>query len=296
MGTMGINGCTTSSTEQENEVPSEEIKKKDIDWQGHRGCRGLYPENTIPAFKKALDLGIETLELDVVISGDGNVIVSHEPWFSHEITTLKNGDSIAATAERRYNIFEMTLDEIAEYDCGSRPHSRFPEQKKLNVQKPSLNQLVSELTIYCNEKGYDLPYYNIEIKSAIEYDNVFAPEPAQFVKLVLAELYRSGIEKSCNLQSFDPRSMNEIHLQDSSICTAFLVENEKSINTNLAKLNFTPEIYSPWYKVISKEDVKNLHNKGIKVIVWTVNEVEDMKKMIDFDVDGIITDYPDRRI
>ena len=103
--------------------------EQSLDIQGHRGCRGLYPENSIPAFKKALDLGVTTLELDVVISKDKKVVVSHEPFMNHHIVLDPRGNEIAANDERSYNLFEMTYDSIKQYDCGTKGHQDFPFQR-----------------------------------------------------------------------------------------------------------------------------------------------------------------------
>ena len=123
-----------------------------FDLEGHRGCRGLMPENTIPAMLKAIDLNVNTLEMDVVITADKKVILSHEPFFSHEITTLPGGDTIEAKNEWQYNIFHMTYDSVKQYDVGLRPHPRFPAQQKMKVVKPLLADLIDAVE--------DLSYHN----------------------------------------------------------------------------------------------------------------------------------------
>src|SRR5438128_2424457 len=102
-----------------------------FDKEGHRGCRGLMPENTIPAMLKALELGVTTLEMDAVITKDGQVILSHEPFFNHEITTKADGKFIDEKEEKNYNIFKMTYAETHQFDVGLKPHPRFPQQQKL---------------------------------------------------------------------------------------------------------------------------------------------------------------------
>ena len=121
---------------------------KKFDLEGHRGCRGLMPENTIPAMLKAIDLNVNTLEMDVVITADNKVVVSHDPFFSHEITTLPAGDSILENEEQKYNIYKMTYDSVEKFDVGMRPHPRFPDQEKLNVQKPLLSTLIDSVESY----------------------------------------------------------------------------------------------------------------------------------------------------
>jgi glycerophosphoryl diester phosphodiesterase len=137
------------------------------------------PENTIPAFLEALKYPIKTLELDVVISADSQVVISHEPWFSAEICSRADGEAFPEEkAEPR--IFQMTLAEIATYDCGTKPHPRFPEQKKMKVSKPSLREMVSAVERYCEVNQREKPLYNIELKARPEWDDELTPPPARF--------------------------------------------------------------------------------------------------------------------
>ena len=122
-------------------MDEREFQKPAFDVEGHRGCRGLMPENTIPAMLKALDLGVTTLELDVVITKDNKVLVSHEPWFESEITTKPDGSFIKPGEEMQYNIFQMNYEEIVKYDVGMKPHPRFPRQQKIKAIKPLLTDL-----------------------------------------------------------------------------------------------------------------------------------------------------------
>src|SRR3954471_9017628 len=101
-----------------------------FDWQGHRGCRGLMPENTIPAMLHAVDLGVSTLEMDAIITKDSQVILSHEPFLNHEITTKPDGTYVNESEERQLNMYQLTYDEISHFDVGMKPHPRFPEQRK----------------------------------------------------------------------------------------------------------------------------------------------------------------------
>ena len=141
-----------------------------FDWQGHRGARGLYPENTIGAMREALSYPlITTLEFDVVISKDGQVIVSHEPWMSEEICLDPKGEPVK---DKAVNLYKLTAKEIAEYDCGSKPHPRFPHQKKVKTHKPLLKDLLSDIN-----KTHPKIAFDIEIKSTVEDEkNGFQPE------------------------------------------------------------------------------------------------------------------------
>lgn len=266
---------------------------KKIDWQGHRGARGLLPENTIPAFLKALEYDeITTLELDVAISKEGNVILSHEPYFSAAISTKPDGSPVTEEEEKTLRIFEMTYEEIKQFDCGSRGNPRFPDQKAQAVHKPSLNDLVEAVKQFCESKNKSMPWFNIEIKSRPEYDGILTPPPAEFAQILIDELKRLGILENTNIQSFDKRSLQAVRAIDTAIVTALLIENMDGVEANVEALGYTPEIYSPYYMVVTESVVKTIHDKGMKVIPWTVNDTTVMKRMIDIGVDGIITDYP----
>src|SRR5580765_2886505 len=106
------------------------FQKPAFDVEGHRGCRGLMPENTIPAMLKAIDLGVTTLEMDIVITKDSQVIVSHEPFFNHEITTKPDGSFVTEGEEHSLNIYNMSYTETQQFDVGLKTHPRFPEQAK----------------------------------------------------------------------------------------------------------------------------------------------------------------------
>jgi glycerophosphoryl diester phosphodiesterase len=261
-----------------------------IDVQGHRGCRGLFPENSIPAFQKAIDLGVTTLELDVVISKDKKVVVSHDPFMNHEIALDIHGNEISEAAEKSFNLYAMTYDSIKAYDCGSKVHKRFPNQQKLNVYKPLLEEVIDLSEIQSKNKSY----YNIEIKSLPEWDNLFTPSVTEFVALVLEIVSSKNIADRTILQSFDVRALEEIKKQSPQIKTALLVDEDESILEKLQTLNYKPEIISPYFKLIDASVVKNLQNEGYKVIPWTVNDDKDIIQMISFKVDGIISDFPDK--
>ena len=263
-----------------------------LSWQGHRGARGLSPENSIPSFLKALEYPVTTLELDVAVSKDQQLIVTHEPWFNHEICTLPNGQPMDKATGKALNIYQMTYGEIKQYDCGGIGNKKFPEQVAESTFKPSMKEMVETVDSFCRATGRALPDYNIEIKSERAYYGIYSPQPAEFVTLVLKEVAELGIAKRCNLQSFDIEILEEINKQDATILQAYLVENEESIASNLVKLDFTPPIYSPYYKLLSKEKIQLLHDKGIKVIPWTVNNGDAVRELIAMGVDGIITDYP----
>ncbi|MBV6440092.1 MAG: glycerophosphodiester phosphodiesterase [Haliscomenobacteraceae bacterium CHB4] len=261
-----------------------------FDWQGHRGCRGIMPENTVPAFLKALDYPeVTTLELDLAVSKDHQLIVSHEPWFNPVICRLPGGDSISRRDAEKYLIYQLTAEEIRGFDCGSWGNPRFPEQQKMKTYKPALREVVEAV----RARRPDIRW-NIEIKSLPEWDGLRHPPVEEFARLVIAELKTLRIEKKAIVQSFDVRALQAMHRQAPDIQLAFLIENVRGFDFNMNKLGFTPAVYSPYYQLVSKKLVRKCRTSGIKLIPWTVNEVSAMRGLIHLGVDGIITDYPNR--
>jgi len=265
-----------------------------IDWQGHRGARGLLPENTIPAFLKALEYPVTTLELDVVISKDGKVVVSHEPWMSAGICQYPNGGAITEEQEQKLRIMDMAYAKIQEYDCGSRGNENFPEQTPMVVAKPLLDTLFAAVRVWCAENGRPLPDYNIEIKSKPAWDGVLTPEPNEFAKRLLTVVEQAGVRERTCIQSFDPRALRAVHELSPQMKTAWLVSDTDGLEANLEELGFLPTIYSPYYKLVTANVVAEAHEKGLRIIPWTVNDTDEMRALIKMGVDGIITDYPNR--
>lgn len=267
-----------------------------FDIQGHRGARGLIPENTIPAFLKALKLGVNTLELDVVISRDNKIVVSHEPWFSPEITLDKNGDSIPADKRKQYNLYKMNYSEIRLFDVGSLGNPRFPLQQKLKAHKPLLSEVFSKTRRYIGKNKLQPVKYNIETKSTTEGDGIYHPPPEVFARLLYNEIIKNKMEKSVLIQSFDVRTLREFRKFPVKLPLVLLVENKNGIEKNIAELGFEPDVYSPQFSLIDEETVRYCRREKIKIIPWTVNEKADMENLKKFRLDGIITDYPDRAI
>lgn len=261
---------------------------KGFDWQGHRGCRGILPENSLPAFLKALEFpGVKTLELDLAVSKDKQLIVSHEPWFNPAICLQPNGDSIRIKEAEKFLIYDMTVPEIQAFDCGSTGNVRFPGQQKLKTYKPTLREVVESVrAIQPNIR------WNIEIKSQPAWDSLRHPPVEEFVRLVVAEIRALGLEKLTTVQSFDVRALQALHRQAPDFQLAFLIENANSFESNMARLDFAPPIYSPYYLLVDKALVRKCHSKKIKLVPWTVNDVKSMRRLIRLGVDGIITDYP----
>ena len=266
---------------------------KEFDLQGHRGYRGLYPENSTIGFLKSLDVGVNTIELDVVISKDKHVVVSHEPWISKNICIDQNGNRIINDKEN-FNIYSMEYNEIKKFDCGIIGNEKFPDQKKISVFKPTLNYVIKIIENYIKEKGYKPVNYNIEIKSSNETDLIFHPDVKEFSELVVNNIKNNKILERTTIQSFDFRVLKYINKNYPEIGLSVLVSENYDPQKNLDDLSFLPDIYSPNYKFINKEDLEYLKKKKIKIIPWTVNSYSDIAKILNLGVDGIISDYPER--
>lgn len=269
-------------------------QEKSFDIQGHRGCRGYMPENTIPAFIHAVGMNVSTLEMDVVITKDRKVLVSHEPWISQEICLDTNGQKLHLKNENELNIFKMNYGEVRQYDCGSLFVNRFPDQQKSKVHKPLLSDVIDTIKSYCTENRISIPEFNIEIKSDIQYDVIYTPPFNEFCELVISVISEKSIQPLCIIQSFDMRVLKYFHQNYPGIRLAFLTEEKSDVNTFIEKLGFAPEIFSPDKDLINREMIEELHSKNVKLIPWTVNDEIKIKELILLGVDGIITDYPDR--
>jgi glycerophosphoryl diester phosphodiesterase len=275
-----------------NTAYGQYIPKFDV--QGHRGARGLKPENTIPAFLLALDSGVTTLEMDVVITKDKRVVVSHEPWMSSSICLDAAGKSFSEKDEKRHNIYQMTFDEVRQFDCGTKPNAKFPQQEKMAVTKPALEEVIVAVENHIkNYSTYEVDY-NIEIKASPDGDQKFHPTVQEYSDIVYTLIDEYLPMERVVIQSFDFRVLRYWHEKHPEVRLAALVENLKSIDANLHDLGFKPSIYSPYYKLLNKEKVLHLHRQRIRVIPWTVNEIADMLALKGMGVDGFITDYPDR--
>ncbi|HUP14172.1 MAG TPA: glycerophosphodiester phosphodiesterase family protein, partial [Niastella sp.] len=245
-----------------------------FDIEGHRGCRGLMPENTIPAMMKALELGVTTLEMDAVITKDKEVILSHEPFFNHEITTGPDGKYVTEQDERGLNIYKMTYAQTQTYDVGLKPHPRFPNQKRLKAAKPLLREVIENVEAYHKLNGGRTVFYNIETKTQPVSDGIFHPSPGEFVNTLMNVINSANISERVIIQSFDFRTLQILHKRYPAIKTAALVEDfdKRSFEEQLKALGFKPTIYSPHYSLVNKELINRCHDQQIKVIPWTVND------------------------
>lgn len=285
-----------------------------FDAQGYRGARGLAPENTLPGFAAALSLGVSTLELDTSITKDGVVVVSHDARLNSDITRGPDGRWLNPPTRA---VRELTLDALGHYDVGRiKPGSeysyRYPDQKRMDgVRMPTLAQVFQ----LARSAGNGEVRFNIEIKTSPEKPtDTLAPE--SFAKTLLATIEREGMSSRVSIQSFDWRALKAVQVLSPSIPTSYL-SSQQSFLDNItagkaegsawtAGVQFRDHgsipkmvkaaggaIWSPYYAELSADLVKEAHALGLKVIPWTVNQTEDMARLIDWGVDGLITDRPD---
>ena len=272
------------------------ISPPDFDVQGHRGARGLAPENTLPSFLRALELGVHTLEMDVVISADEQVVVSHDPWFSRAICLLPDGRRIPFHRARRHRLFDLEYERIACFDVGSLPHPDFPDQKLERASKPLLRDVIRKSDAYAGELGRPMPHYSIETKSRPAWEGRYHPPPEKFVRLLIDVLLEEGVAGRSIIQSFDGRTLREARRAGRPARLSLLLRRRdaRRVDANLRRLGFTPQIYSPDHRAVNAMMVSRCHQKKMKVIPWTVNDPSRMLALKDMGCDGLITDYPDR--
>ncbi|MXV17690.1 glycerophosphodiester phosphodiesterase family protein [Hufsiella ginkgonis] len=264
-----------------------------FDTEAHRGGRGLMPENTIPAMLNAIDLGVTTLEMDIHITGDGKVIISHDDYVNPLFSLTADGKEIPKSEAANYAFYKMNFADIAKFDVGSRFYDKFPQQKKMKVSMPLLSDLVEQVQAYIHKTGKKQPFYNIETKSSEKEDNINNPVPDRFVKLLMDVVEEKKIAPWVVVQSFDKRTLQVLRKKYPHMRASYLVENnKKTFAENIAELGFIPFVYSPAYKLVTAEMVKEAHAKGIKVVPWTVNTTEEIDALKALGVDGIISDYP----
>ena len=278
-----VSGCLIVSCTKHEKT---ETANRSIEVQGHRGARTVLPENTLPAFQYAMQVGVDTLELDMGVTKDNVVVVYHDQKIN--TTLCQNMDQTQITGD--IWLRDLTIAELRNIDCGSKPNPKFEKQKQVpGTWIPTLDQVFQMV------KNSKLPnskniFFNIETKSNPKFPKA-QPNPALFARLVLDVVKKYGFEDRVTIQSFDHRTLLEVKKQAPNIKLAALFfekPNDWIEATQLAK----SDIVSPYFKLITKEDVQKIQAAGLKVIPWTANTENEWQKLIDLGVDGIITDDP----
>ena len=288
-------------------------KPNHIKIYGHRGARGDLPENTLESFKYLFDNAINAYETDILISKDLIPVITHDFRLDPSLTKDKEGNWIK---DENIKIFDLTYDEISKFDVGSlnkltRYGRRFVNQRSLENQKiPKLSELL-ELS---SKNVLQNLLINLEIKSTPDEKNL-TPDPKDLVQIVLNEINNSNLKDKIIISSFDWRILREVKKQSPEIPRAYLtfqqeegMKIKKTIYSKSPWIDHIPltivydlpkiikelggSAWHPYYKDINKKAVKDAHDNNLPVNVWTVNDEDDMLKMIEYGVDGIMTDYP----
>lgn len=292
--------------------------EKLIHIHGHRGARGILPENTLDSFRFTFDAGVRVVELDVLMTADDVAVLTHNPHLLADATRDANGDWLAE--ESSPLVRELSYAELQTYDVGglqpgSKYATRFPEQAFLYAQRiPTLEKLCALV----NHHKYADVWLNIEIKSTPHHPN-YTPPPAQYVDAVLNILRRQRMEKRVILQSFDWRILHECARQAPAMPRSYLSYALKD-GRDLKEVNVYPDspwmdglqladyqdnlpalvaaaggqVWTPYHKDLTTESIATARDCGLMVNTWTVNAVADIDRVVELGVDGIITDYPGR--
>lgn len=286
-----------------------------LDLQGHRGARGLLPENTLPAFARALAIGVTTLELDVAVTKDGAVVVSHDTVLNPDITRGPDGQWLKRDD---ISIHALTLSELQQYDVGRiKPLTayaqRFPQQQSVDGTRiPRL----ADVFALARRAGNGQVRFNIETKISPDHPLRTLP-PAEFARALIALVRAERLEARVTIQSFDWRTLQVVQQEAPQIATVYLSVQQSWQDNIRAREPSSPwtagwhisqfggslpqlvkaaggAIWSPYYGEITRTAVREAQQLGLKVVVWTVNEPREIERMIDLGVDGVISDYPDR--
>jgi len=258
-----------------------------FDLQGHRGARGHAPENTLAGFERALAIGVDTLELDVGVTRDGVVVIHHDRRLNPDVARGVDGKWVRAPAP---TIYSLSYAELARYDVGRiRPGSdyarRFPHQQPIDGARiPRLSDL---WPIAPRVR------FNIETKLVPEApEETLPPEP--FARAVIAEVRRAGVAPRTTIQSFDFRTLAVVQREAPEIRTAYLTSGQRGDTVAKSVHALQGTIWSPNYQDLDPVALAAARGFGLKVIPWTVNEPADIARVLAMNVDGLISDYPDR--
>lgn len=256
-----------------------------LEVQGHRGARARFPENTMAAFRYAADVGVDTLELDVGVTKDDVVVVSHDPLLSPTLCLGPKGQRLTAPVPLR----RLTSKQVKSYDCGALPNPRFPDQKRIpGASIPTLEEVVA----FAKER----PKLRLNIETKIAPgEPELSPPPDRFAALVVGVLKRHDMIERSTVQSFDRRTLIAAKRLAPQLSIAQLT-GENLPDLVAAAKAIGADTLSPNHRWITKEDVAALHAAGVRVIPWTANDERSWARLIDLGADGIITDDPEALI
>jgi len=251
-----------------------------LDVQGHRGWRGLYPENTMAGFRAAIELRVTTLELDVQVTRDGVPVVHHDPRLNRSRCVRDDG-----TPVENLRLSRLDFASLADIDCGSRTNKKFPEQLSVRGERiPRLDQVLE----LADQADYPVGV-SIEIKMQ---DSDPGRTVEELAALVVEAVRVHGLEERTIIQSFQPEALRAVAELAPEMGRAILVRSPGAYDRSVEQGHAT--ILSPRHDGLTQAAVERFHQRGIAVIPWTVNKPKAMEQMISWGVDGIISDYPDR--
>ena len=286
-----------------------------FDLQGHRGARGLAPENTLPAFERALAVGVHTLELDIGLTADGVVVISHDPRLNPEITRGPDGRFLDGPGPLIHHtpLAELLRYELGRIKPGGRYAAQFPDQVPVDgIRLPTLAALFAQV----QRSGNGAVRFDIETKlSPLAPDDTATPEV--MARALVAEIRRAGLAARCTIQSFDWRTLQWVQREAPEIATAYLTARQRWLDNvgpggdgrspwtagfSLREQGSVPRLvqaaggrtWSAHFKDLDAAQVKQAQALGLQVLAWTVNEPADIAAMMDLGVDGLISDRPDR--
>ncbi len=256
--------------------------------QGHRGTRGYKPENTLPAFKAAIESGADRIELDLLVTKDGVIVIYHDFYINPNITTNWDGSPVSVPSPL---IYSLSLAEVKQFDCGRRKNPLFPKQTQIPGTKiPTLQELLDLILEYSHANAKKIGL-NLEIKRD-PYHPEFTPSPLLFAKKLVDLVKKNGFMDRVYYSSFDPQMLVEVRKIDPKAHIAFLMEDNIKDLIEIAT-ELRADIISPEHVFIKdRKDVERFHQLGFKVMLWTVNDPARSLQLLEMGVDGIITDYP----
>ena len=253
---------------------------------GHRGCRGLLPENTIAGFEKSLELGSDGIEWDVVINKENKLIISHEPYIDTSYCQYNNGEKINNKSEIDLNIYSMAQQEIEQFDCGSIFQPKFPNQALVKSVKPTVKFALEIIEKYN-------PTILFEIKSSEKFYEKFQPNPKEYAQIIKKETENYTYLKQIIFMSFDKNIINELYRIMPEMRYVYLIEKPKFLlSSYINEINFKPYAVGMYHRLINSRTIKYYHKEDIRVFAWTVNQKEKGMYFKKIKLDGLITDYP----
>lgn len=267
-----------------------------VDVQAHRGGMGLYPEESLEAMKNSVDLGVNTLEMDLNITQDHQVVLSHDHYFHPRYSTRPDGSPVMSGDPVSF-IYQMPYSEIVKWDVGQKYNSDWPEKKCIPAVKPLAREVIEAIEAYTAERGLPPMHYNIEIKSHVSEDGGVEgeswPEYHEFTDICMELLESLNLGDRLTIQCFDYRALNYINSKYPGHILSYLIEGwDTDFDEYMSRLEFTPQWLSPEHENVTPDLMCRAHERGMKVVTWTVDEPEEIHRLMLVGCEAIISNYP----